>query len=65
MKPKAPERHTSKPDADNLAKAVMDVLTRLGAWTDDALVWDLSVKRRWNTENAHQQKSGCLVTIQS
>ena len=39
--------HTKKPDLDNLAKAVMDVLTRLGAWTDDAIVVRLCASRNW------------------
>ena len=28
--------HTSKPDRDNLDKAVLDTLSSLGIWTDDA-----------------------------
>lgn len=31
--------HTSKPDRDNLDKAVLDVLTDLGFWRDDCQVW--------------------------
>lgn len=35
----APHYHTGKPDADNLAKAVMDALTQCGwFWIDDAQV---------------------------
>lgn len=35
----APVYHTAKPDADNLAKAVMDALTQCGwFWGDDAQV---------------------------
>ena len=35
----APHYHTGKPDADNLAKAVMDALTQCGwFWGDDAQV---------------------------
>ncbi len=30
--------HTAKPDRDNLDKAVMDALTAIGMWRDDALV---------------------------
>ncbi len=47
LRDRAPRIHTAKPDLDNLAKAVMDVLTRLGAWTDDAIVCRLSVSRSW------------------
>jgi Holliday junction resolvase RusA-like endonuclease len=31
--------HAKKPDNDNLLKAVMDQLTRLGVWKDDAQVY--------------------------
>ena len=31
--------HTSKPDLDNLQKAVMDEITNSGIWKDDALVY--------------------------
>lgn len=41
----APTFHTSKPDADNLAKAVLDALTTLGAWRDDAQVSTLIVTK--------------------
>jgi Holliday junction resolvase RusA-like endonuclease len=37
-KPTAPYWVTIKPDADNLAKAVLDALTQLGAWKDDSQV---------------------------
>lgn len=33
----------SKPDSDNLAKAVMDAMTAVGWWADDALVTGLLV----------------------
>ncbi len=35
--------HTSKPDGDNVAKAVLDSMTRCGWWGDDASVSDLRV----------------------
>ena len=39
LKATAPHYHTGKPDADNLAKAVMDALTQCGwFWGDDAQV---------------------------
>lgn len=58
LKPSAPVHHTSKPDADNLAKAVMDELTRLGAWTDDKLVCRLVVERKWAA-----LLPGCSISI--
>lgn len=46
LKRSSPERRipfTSKPDADNLAKAVLDAMTVVGWWADDALVVGLLV----------------------
>jgi Holliday junction resolvase RusA-like endonuclease len=39
--------HTQKPDADNVAKAVMDGLTAAGVWPDDAVVWSLTISKVW------------------
>ncbi len=39
--------YTGKPDADNVAKLVMDALTRAGVWRDDTLVARLTVIRWW------------------
>src|SRR5262245_54600356 len=36
----SPHHHTSRPDADNLGKAVKDCLTALGFWRDDAQICD-------------------------
>lgn len=36
-----------KPDVDNLAKAVMDVMKNCGVYNDDAQVWSLVVKKRY------------------
>lgn len=36
-----------KPDADNVAKLVMDALTRAGVWVDDTVVAQLEVRRWW------------------
>lgn len=58
LKDSAPRVHAAKPDLDNLAKAVMDVLTRLGAWTDDAIVCRLTVSRGWA-----QCQPGCQISI--
>ena len=58
LKPGAPKQHLSKPDADNLAKAVMDQLTRLRAWADDRLVCTLTVRREWAKTEA-----GCHIII--
>jgi len=42
----------SKPDCDNLAKAVMDALTSMQLWWDDAQVVKLSVTKQYVTEFA-------------
>lgn len=42
-----PVPYTGKPDADNVAKLVMDALTKAGVWTDDTRVADLVVRRRY------------------
>lgn len=39
--------HTSKPDADNLLKAVMDAMTQIGVWRDDAQVSETLVLKRY------------------
>lgn len=61
LKPSAPVHHTHKYDVDNLAKAVLDVLTDLQVWKDDAQVNDLHVTRAWAI-NPHA--AGCSVTLQ-
>lgn len=38
LRPDAPLLHTSKPDRDNLDKALCDCLTQIGMWKDDAQV---------------------------
>ena len=42
--------HTQKPDADNVAKAVMDGLTAAGVWPDDAVVWPLEIRKIWSVQ---------------
>lgn len=50
-------KHTKKPDADNLAKQVLDCCTKLGYWTDDAQVSDLWVEKHYDI------KSGWVICI--
>ena len=38
LKAGTPAFHTSKPDLDNLLKAVLDALTNLGVWRDDSQI---------------------------
>ena len=39
--------HTVRPDLDNLEKALLDVLTRLRFWEDDAQVFTKSTAKVW------------------
>jgi Holliday junction resolvase RusA-like endonuclease len=61
LKPSAPEHHAQKPDIDNLAKAVLDVLTDLQVWADDAQVHSLEITRSWADEG---WPSGCSIALQ-
>ena len=53
--------HNQKPDVDNLAKAVLDAMTGIQAWRDDAQVCELTVSRRW--EIPGKESPGCLIRI--
>ena len=60
LKPRAPVHHSGKPDADNLAKLVMDQITRSGRiWRDDSQVVSLTVHKFW----AVGAEQGCSVSI--
>jgi crossover junction endodeoxyribonuclease RusA len=50
-----------KPDVDNAAKAVMDALTAVGAWVDDAQVSRLVVQKWYAAMGA---TPGACVTLQ-
>lgn len=60
-KPKAHKQtgkpHTSKPDADNLAKLVLDVMTRSGVIKDDMMVSSLTIDKVWS------KNRDCGVTV--
>ena len=56
-----PGPHTSKPDLDNLAKLVLDRITRNGRfWGDDAQVDMLAIGKEWAKAG---EAGGVLVTI--
>lgn len=48
LRPYAPCWHTAKPDRDNCDKSILDALTQLGAWRDDAQVVDGRVAKVWS-----------------
>jgi Holliday junction resolvase RusA-like endonuclease len=61
LKEHAPQPHTSKPDLDNLAKLVLDRITRHGRlWGDDAQVDMLAIGKEWAKPG---EGGGVLVTI--
>jgi len=39
--------HAVKPDLDNLVKAIKDVMTEVGIWTDDGRVCDCVTRKRY------------------
>ena len=60
LKPSAPVAHAGKPDVDNLAKLILDQITRSGnVWRDDSQVVSLTVEKLWASGN----ESGCSVLI--
>lgn len=61
LKEHAPIAHTSKPDLDNLAKLILDRITRNERfWRDDAQVDMLMISKEWAPP---PQGGGVLVTI--
>jgi Holliday junction resolvase RusA-like endonuclease len=62
VKASAPVCHVSKPDADNLAKLVLDRITRGGQiWRDDSQVAKLHVEKYWAITDA---RIGVYVCVQ-
>jgi Holliday junction resolvase RusA-like endonuclease len=62
VKASAPINHVSKPDADNLAKLVLDRITRSGRiWRDDSQVARLTVEKYWAITDA---RIGVYVSIE-
>jgi len=60
LKPSAPMHHSGKPDADNLAKLVMDQITKSEkVWRDDSQVASLIVHKFYAAGN----EQGCSVSI--
>lgn len=59
LKLTSPHWHRIKPDADNLAKAVMDAMTVMKFWLDDSQVVHLDIVKRYTDAD-----SGCEISIQ-
>jgi Holliday junction resolvase RusA-like endonuclease len=55
-----PVPHTKKPDTDNLLKAVMDSLTAVGVWKDDAQVFETLAGKYYTGRN-----TGAQIIIES
>lgn len=55
----SPGYHTGKPDVDNACKAVMDALTILRMWRDDAQICHLIARKLYDDGRG----PGCIITI--
>jgi len=55
-----PVPHTKKPDTDNLLKAVMDSLTAVGVWKDDAQVFETTAGKYYTG-----RKTGAQIIVQT
>lgn len=53
------EYKTTRPDTDNLDKALKDIMTALGYWTDDALVAKEQIEKIW-----HKERPGLHVRVE-
>lgn len=62
-----PEWHSSRPDADNLAKAVLDAIQDCGWWNDDGQVAELSVRKFYARlePSTGAYWTGCSVIIET
>lgn len=60
IKRAAPRYHVQTPDGDNLAKAVMDTLTRERLWKDDSQAVVIRVTKRWSLS---QTVKGANISI--
>ena len=60
LKPSAPVAHVGKPDVDNLAKLILDQITRSECvWRDDSQVVSMRCDKFWAVAN----EQGCSVSI--
>jgi Holliday junction resolvase RusA-like endonuclease len=59
LKDNAPHHHISKPDCENVLKAILDALTQLGFWHDDSQVCDE------HTTKEYSDTPGAVIAIES
>lgn len=52
------EPYTNKPDADNLCKALYDIMTKLGYWKDDSHIYSSITEKFW------AQRPGLYIKIE-
>lgn len=45
-----PVPHKARPDVDNLAKFILDSMTRCGFWGDDGQIYDLTIRKFYSAE---------------
>lgn len=50
---------TTRPDTDNLIKALKDTMTDLGFWDDDSQVADERIRKKWTTK----ERAGVTIVI--
>ena len=60
LKPNAPWLHISKPDFDNLEKAVADAMTQLGFWMDDSQICQSLTTKTYTVSG---KPPGCEVKL--
>tara|TARA_B100001123_G_scaffold156425_1_gene181095 strand:- start:1104 stop:1577 length:474 start_codon:yes stop_codon:yes gene_type:complete len=60
-RPDVPYWHTSKPDRDNLEKALLDTLTNCKFWKDDCQVVTGEINKIYANEKFSE---GCYVTVE-
>ena len=61
LKESAPTFHVAKPDLDNLAKLVLDRITKAGVWEDDSCVTELILSKQYTATG----QPGCTVWVDS
>lgn len=54
-------RHTKKPDADNMLKAVKDELEQIGYYKNDSQIWRIHAEKTWADLG---QRSGMNITVE-